>query len=207
VLKLYHCPDARSLRCVWALEELRVPYELTTMPFPPRQSAPEYLHVNPLGTVPYLVDGATTMNESAAILEYIATKYGAGSLSVQPDEPAFGAWLNWLHFGETTLTVPLALALRFSAFEPEERRQPELARGFVGAFRERLRTIETALDGQDYLCANRFTVADISVGYALFLSHRTRLLAELPALLTNYLQRLQARPAFAAARKRQKPES
>lgn len=34
--KLWHCDNARSLRALWALEELEIPYDLEVMPFPPR---------------------------------------------------------------------------------------------------------------------------------------------------------------------------
>jgi len=68
VITLYHCAAARSFRPLWALEELGLSYELKMLPFPPRVFAREYLALNPLGTVPLLVDGDTRMTESAAIL-------------------------------------------------------------------------------------------------------------------------------------------
>ena len=51
-MKLWHCKDARSFRVLWALEELGLPYELELLPFPPRWLKPEYLELNPLGTIP-----------------------------------------------------------------------------------------------------------------------------------------------------------
>ena len=54
MLTLYHCMSARSFRPLWALEELGLSYQLVMLPFPPRVKAPEYLTVNPLGTVPGL---------------------------------------------------------------------------------------------------------------------------------------------------------
>ena len=40
MIHLYHCVDARSFRPLWVLEEMRLPYELTVLPFPPRVLAP-----------------------------------------------------------------------------------------------------------------------------------------------------------------------
>ncbi|MBP9232216.1 MAG: glutathione S-transferase, partial [Phenylobacterium sp.] len=108
-MTLYHCADARSFRALWALEELGLAYELKLLPFPPRVLAPEYLAENPLGTIPLLVDGSTRMTESAAIAQYLATRDGPTPLSVEPGDPAYGAWLNGLHFGEATLTFPQTL--------------------------------------------------------------------------------------------------
>ena len=66
MMKLWHCADARSFRALWALEELQLPYELVLLPFPPRWAEPEYLKINPLGTIPYFEDGPAKMTESAA---------------------------------------------------------------------------------------------------------------------------------------------
>ena len=126
MITLYHCAAARSFRVLWALEELGLPYELKMLSFPPRVFAKEYLGLNPLGTIPFLIDGDTRMTESAAILEYLVVRHGPTPLAVGTGEPEFGAYLNWLHFGEATLTFPQALILRYSRFEPEERRSPQV---------------------------------------------------------------------------------
>lgn len=65
-ITLYHCIDARSLRCLWALEELNIKnYQLITMPFPPRIFCKKFLKINPLGTIPFFVDGDVKMTESS----------------------------------------------------------------------------------------------------------------------------------------------
>lgn len=121
MITLFHCVSARSFRPLWMLEELAVPYQLKMLPFPPRFLAREYLAVNPLGTVPALLDGQLRMTESVAMCQYLATRYGQGTTNVQPDEADFGAYLNWLHFGEATLTFPQALILRYSRFESDRK--------------------------------------------------------------------------------------
>ena len=73
-MKLYHCHGARSLRCVWALEEMGLDYELVTLQVPPRVFDKSYREVNPLGTVPCLIDGDGTMTESAGICEYLGVR-------------------------------------------------------------------------------------------------------------------------------------
>ena len=87
MITLYHCADARSFRPLWALEELGLAYELKMLPFPPRVHDRGYLQVNPLGTIPAFFDGEMRMTESAAICEYLAAKFGAGTLGVSVDEP------------------------------------------------------------------------------------------------------------------------
>ena len=125
MITLYHCASARSFRPLWTLEELGLAYELKMLPFPPRVLAPDYLAVNPLGTIPTLFDGEMRMTESAAICQYLATRYGPSPLAVAPDEKDYGPFLNWLHFGEATLTFPQTLVLRYGQLEAPERRLPQ----------------------------------------------------------------------------------
>ena len=66
-MKLYHCPDARSLRPLWTMEEMGLEYELELMEFPPRFTYPGYLDINPMGTVPTFFDGDLMMTESSGI--------------------------------------------------------------------------------------------------------------------------------------------
>jgi glutathione S-transferase len=204
MITLYHCMNARSFRVLWTLEEMRLPYELKILPFPPRVHAREYLQINPLGTIPLMLDGDTRMTESAAICQYLATRYGPSPLAVKPHEPTYGAFLNFLHFGEATLTFPEAIVLRYSRIEPDERRQPQVVDDYARFFYGRLRMAEATLASSDYLCAGRFTAADISVGYALLLSHYNGLSEKLPGAVRAYWERLRQREGFQRADAAQK---
>jgi glutathione S-transferase len=199
MITLYHCAAARSFRPLWTLEELGLPYDLKMLPFPPRVFAKEYLGINPLGTIPLLLDGDTRMTESAAIAQYLVTRYGPTPLSVNAEEPDYGAFLNWLHFGEATLTFPQTLVLRYTQLEPEERRSPQVATDYAKWFFGRLRGLEAVLAKGDTVCAGRFTAADISVGYALLLAQRIGLSSDFTPGVAAYWQRLQARDGFRRA--------
>lgn len=72
--KLYHCSGARSVRSLWTLEELGIDFELVVMPFPPRYLQEGYRDMNPIGTVPYFVDGDVEMTESSGIVHYLVQK-------------------------------------------------------------------------------------------------------------------------------------
>jgi glutathione S-transferase len=77
--------------------------------------------------VPALFDGALRMTESAAICQFLAARFSPREMDVASVESDFGAYLNYLHFGEATLTFPQTLILRYSRFEQPERRQPQVA--------------------------------------------------------------------------------
>ena len=115
MITLYHCHAARSFRPLWMLEEMGLPYELKMLPFPPRVFAKEYLAINPLGTIPFMIDGETKMTESSGICHYLGTRHGPTPLIVGVDEPAYGAFLNWMYFSDATLTFPQTLVLLATA--------------------------------------------------------------------------------------------
>jgi len=198
MITLYHCLSARSFRPLWMLEELGLPYELKMLPFPPRMLQRDYLQINPLGTIPLLLDGERRLTESAACAQYLAAKHSPRQLNVEVDEPDFAAYLNYLHFGEATLTFPQTLVLRYTWLEPPERRVPQVAGDYAKWFLARLRTLEPLLSKQPYLCS-RFTAADVSVGYALMLAQQVKLDGEFTPAVAAYWQRLQQREAFGRA--------
>jgi glutathione S-transferase len=199
MITLYHCMSARSFRPLWMLEELGTPYELVMLPFPPRALARPYLERNPLGTIPLMIDGETRMTESVAICQYLCAVSAPTPLQVEPSEAEFGAYLNYLHFGEATLTFPQTLVLRYSRFEPEERRQPIVVEDYAKWFHARLRTLEPRLAEREYLCAGRFTAADVSVGYALMLAEHAGLASQFTPAVAAYWERLRQRDAHVRA--------
>lgn len=201
MIELYHCRDARSFRALWALEELGLAYKLHTMPFPPRVRVPEYLEQNPLGTIPLMVDGETRMTESSAIPQYLATRYGPSPLAVSPDEPDYGLWLDWMHRSEATLTFPQTIVLRYTRFEPDERKLPQAADDYTQWFFSRLKHLTRALeDGREWLCAGRFTTADICTAYALLLAIDLKLDYKFSPEIAAYWERASSRPGFLAAK-------
>lgn len=208
MIELYHCNDARSFRALWALEEMRLPYRLHLLPFPPRLLSPGYLELNPLGTIPLMIDDEVRMTESAAIPQYLATSYGPTLLAVGPEEADYGLWLDWLHRGEATLTFPQTIVLRYTRLEPQERRLQQAADDYAQWFLSRLRHVTRALSDREWLCAGRFTMADISVGYALLLARDLGLNDRFSPEIAAYWERLSARPGFLAAKAAQVlPES
>ena len=198
-IKLYHCPGARSVRPLWTLLEMGIPFELETMRFPPRLFREGYLDVNPLGTVPAMTDGGLTMTESSGICQYLVDTYGPTALRVTPDETDYGLYLNWLHRSDATLTFPQTIVLRYTRLEPEARRLKQAADDYTQWFFSRLRGVEAALADREYLCAGRFTIADIAVGFALYLAETLDLRGGFKPKTEAYYQRLSARPAFREA--------
>ncbi len=195
---LYTCARSRGMRATWAAEEAGVDIDLKVLPFPPRYLAPDYLAINPLGTVPMLVDGETQLTESCAIAHYLATRDGFTPLAIAPGERDYAEYCDYTYHADATITFPQTVYMRFVLFEKDKGLQ-EAGHAYAKWFHKRLIKIEQRLEGREFLCAERFTVADICVGYALILAHSVGLDAGVPESLKAYRARLTARPAYQRA--------
>ena len=199
---LHHCTDARSFRCLWTAEETGFDMELKLWPFPPRAFAPEFKQINPLGTIPAWQENDLLMTESAAICQRIAIGTSLEVLSIEPD---YFTYLNWLHRSDATLTFPQTIVLRYTFLEPVERRPAQAVADYTAFFLGRMKVLEAALlaDGRDYLVGDRFTIADICVGYAVMLARSVGITDQIGALTLAWYEKLAQRPAYLAAKKRQ----
>jgi glutathione S-transferase len=204
-LKLWHCKGSRSIRPLWTLEEMGLDYELEVMQSPPRLLHPGYVEINPIGTVPFFADDAggpeqiVQMTESAGISQYLVDRYGPSDLAVGVNETGYGDYLNWIHRSDATLTFPQTLVFRYTILEPEATRLPKVAKDYTQWFYSRLRSVELATADNEFLAANRFTIADIAVGYALNFAEQLGLADGFKPNTKAYYERLKARPAFQKA--------
>jgi glutathione S-transferase len=115
-------------------------------------------------------------------------------------DAGYGEYLNWLFMSDATLTFPQTIVLRYTQLEPEERRLPQAASDYRKWFLARLRMLDAHLLGNNYLCNDTFTIADIAIGYALFLGENLGIADDYQPQTQAYLQQLKQRPAFKRAR-------
>jgi glutathione S-transferase len=199
MVTVYSAPNTRAIRVIWVLEEIGATAEIKSMPYPPRQHAPDYFAVNPTGMVPLLIDGEVRLSESMAICDYLATKHGS-PLVVPANDPERPQFLQWLWYGESTLMTPLS---RLNIVrQVESKGSPGVEALIAGArahVAERLKMLEQRLEGRDFLAAGRLTLADISVSYPLHLVGMLGLDNLLGPRSVAYHERLRARPAHQRA--------
>ena len=195
---LHTCARSRGLRATWAAEEAGVEIDLNILPFPPRYLAPEYLEINPLGTVPMLVHGDARMTESCAIAHYLASKDGPSDLVVAAGEADYAAYCDFTYHADATITFPQTVYMRFAIFE-KEKGFAEAGEAYAKWFHKRLIKLEERLETREFLCADRFTVADICCGYALILAKSVGLDEGVPDSLKAYRARLTEREGYKRA--------
>ena len=196
---VYHSPRSRSVRVLWALEELGLDYEVRPAAiFDPSE---EFVGVNPSITAPTLVDDdGTVVIESGAILQYLAARHGPTPLTVGPEERDFSAYLQFLWLGEAGLAAPLNALIGTKFMAPEDQQKNFTTGIVVSGFLKRMKLVEARLaDGREYLAADRFTLADISVGWTLALPDFLGFGHKVADSAKAYRAKLIERPAFQRA--------
>ena len=152
--------------------------------------------MRPSGSV---APGSTTdMTESSAICQYLVDRYEQYDFGLRPDHPEYGAYLNWLHHADATLTFPQTISMRYYYLEPTPEKQA-VADDYAKWFIARLRRLDAHLEDHEYLVDDRFTVADIAICYALIFARTLKLDDRIKPQTLAYLDRMIARPAFQSA--------
>ncbi|KYF49045.1 glutathione S-transferase, partial [Sorangium cellulosum] len=156
---------ARGLRVMWQCEEMGLPYRVEVVSFPPSEA---YLALNPLGTVPFLEDeGGAAINESIAMMLYLAQKYGPTPLLPGKDDPALARVLQMTVFGEATIGAGLNTLLEAHFGAPEAEKRGFSVRSQQARVERAVRLVAELLGEGPYLAGDHLTLADISVSTAL----------------------------------------
>lgn len=193
--------EGRGFRVVWLLEEMGLPYRLREVDLlKGAESDPEFMAINCGGFIPALQDGDDVIVESVAILQYLLGRYGPSSLSVEPTDSGYGAWLQFLHLGEAGLMTPAFFGWAGGGFGPQGARDDWTGQLGLEIFQSRRRLVARQLERGPYMAGEAFTAADISVAYALLWARRQGV-AGLTPPEQAYIDRVTARDGFRGAMK------
>lgn len=189
---------SRSLRVVWLLEEMGLPYALRHVDMLAPGKDPAWLAVNPGDFLPAIQDGEAVMVESIAILEYLMGRYGPTPLQPAPSDPDFAAYQQFLHLGEAGLGTLIMVPLVAGFLAPEAERDNWSARWARGCVDRRRVLIQAQLAQAPYMAGEGFTAADISVTFGLQLGARHGIFP-LTDAEQAYVARTTARDAYQRA--------
>jgi glutathione S-transferase len=190
MLKIYHTPGSRSVRPIWLCFELDIPAQIKRVDASYRGTS-EWRAISPTGKVPAIEDGDITICESGAILDYLLARYGEGRLQPAIGSPQWAEYRQWFWFAEATLIRPVGL---YRLLRARKDTIDDLVDEAESKFREGLNAVASALNDSDYLLGDRFSAADIMMGYSIAITEQL-LGTDYPALV-DYLGRLKERDAF-----------
>jgi glutathione S-transferase len=199
-VKLYYASPSRAIRPRWLLEEIGAPYELVRLNLTAQEhKTPEYLAINPNGTVPALVDEGLKLFESSAICQYLADKFPQKALAPSVGTPERGLYYQWMHYAMTSLDVPIITIFHHSTLLPDNERIPGLVEKCTAELSAALRVVEMTLSRNDYIVGAAFSAADVIMGSCLIWAAAARLLPAKHTASQGYVERLSARCAFQRA--------
>jgi len=215
MITVHHLNNSRSQRVLWLLEELGLEYEVMRYERDAKTmlAPPELKKVHPLGKSPVIEDGANTIAESGAIVEYLATRYGGGRLVPAEGTPERLRFTYWMHYAEGSAMPPLLLKLVFNRIEtaPMPFFVRPIARAIAGRakagfiepnIRAHLDFMEAELSGSQWFAGPAFSAADVQMSFPLeAAAARGGLDGSRPGL-TSFLERIHDRPAYARALER-----
>jgi glutathione S-transferase len=198
-LIIYGSPDSRTMRTLWAAEELGLIYEHRPLSWDdPHLKSPKFLALNPAGTIQTIVDDGQSVAESLAINLYLAKTYGSqGPCPLYPQTPGgeADAW-KWTLWAQAHLEPWVQRDTRLAAFSLalELVAEPIVERS--------LSLLDRVLAPQAWLAGDYFGVADLNVAAVLSPSRSARLKLDGFSHLKRWLDNCYGRPAARAVRRR-----
>ncbi len=199
MIRLHHVPQSRSMRTLWLLNELGVPYEVQVRPFDKSLRSVDYLAKNPAGRVPALEIDGECWWETGAITELLCERFPEAGMGRAPGHPDRAEWLIWVHFSETISQHAAALTQQHVALYDDSMRSPVVMKLEAKRLEKCYGAIEARLDGRDYLLDSGFSAADVSVGQAVYMARHFARLDAFPRLSAWYA-RITERPGFVLSR-------
>jgi glutathione S-transferase len=197
MIEVHHLQESRSRRITWMLEELGQPYEVIIYERNPanRLAPPELAQIHPLGKAPVIRDNGEVIFESGAIIEYLARRYGNGSLSPAIDSPDYNRYMQFLHYAEGSAMLPLMLKLYIgrlgAAGEPMH---PRIASEIANHFG----FLNQELNQRDFFVGDSLTGADIQLSFPIQFAVKGAGREAFPNL-TRFVDMIEARPAYQRA--------
>ncbi len=202
MITLHHCPQTRSMRTLWLLHELGIPFEVRSYPFDKTLRGSDFLSRSPAGRVPALEIDGERMFESGAITEYLCERFSPNRLGRAPGGPERMTWLVWVHFAETLSQHTAALTQQHVALYQDHMRSPIVMKLEAARLTKCYAAIEAQLSTPDenhsYLLSSGFSAADVSVGQAVYMARHFARTDDFPALSEWYL-RVSERSGFQAS--------
>jgi glutathione S-transferase len=188
-MKLYvntMSPNVRRVRLTAAVLDLKLDEEAVDFT-KGEHKRPAFLAINPNGAVPVLVDGDLALNESRAIMQYLASKQPESGL-LPRDERARADVTRWQfwdssHFSPQVGTFAFQRVLKpmFGLGDPDEVKLAEA----LTAFRRFGAVLNAHLDGKQYVVGGALTLADLTLASSLMYAKQADVpVAEFPNVAT-----------------------
>ena len=169
MIRLHHLNQSRSLRTLWLLEELGVPYEVVSHQRDAKTHlAPESLKaVHPLGKSPVIEMDGQIYAESGAITELLIERFAPERLRPATDSSDYGSYLQWIDFAESSLMLPLMLELFTKKAGIDDN---DFLNGYIDTEKTRLfEYLDASVEGKSFIVGDKLSGADFMLSFDLII--------------------------------------
>ncbi|WP_298807506.1 glutathione S-transferase family protein [uncultured Psychrobacter sp.] len=169
MIRLHHLNQSRSLRTLWLLEELGVPYEVISHQRDAKTHlAPDSLKaVHPLGKSPVIEMDGQIYAESGAITELLIERFAPERLRPATDSSDYGYYLQWIDFAESSLMLPLMLELFTKKAGIDDN---EFLSGYIDTEKTRLfEYLDASVKGKSFIVGDKLSGADFMLSFDLII--------------------------------------
>ncbi len=162
------------MRVLWLLEEIGVPYEIVSHQRDAKTfMAPESLKlVHPLGKSPVIEFDGQLLAESGAITELLIERFASKRLRPAPDSKEYGEYLQWIHFAESSLMVPMLLEVFTRGSIKSD--DVWLNRYIASEKHKLLSYLDKVVENKSFIVANKLSGADFMLSFDLILMARNK---------------------------------
>lgn len=164
------------MRILWLLEELGVPYEIVSHQRDAKTfMAPDSLKaVHPLGKSPMIELDGQLIAESGAITEILIERFAPERLRPAIDSKDYNEYLQWIHFAESSLMVPVLLEI----FTKNSIKNDDtfLSRYIDREQHKLLSYLNEVVENKSYIVANKLSGADFMLCFDLILMAQSKVL-------------------------------
>ena len=197
MILVHHLENSRSQRVLWLLEELGLPYEVKRYSRDAKTmlAPPELKRVHPLGKSPVIEHEGRVLAETGAIVEYLVDQ-AEGKLGPPGNREAVLRYRHFLHYAEGSMMPPLLALLVVNRLGLLGRPARAPLMKMMGGH---LDWLESELAERPWFAGEEFTAADVMMSFPLEASRARAGLGEERPNLIDWLERIHARPAYAAA--------
>ena len=190
----------RTLRAHWSLHELSLIYECHPIGSRSGENeTPEYTRLNPSQKIPTLQDGDLVISESAAIVNYLTTRYGTKANMQPPMEFGERARYDmWCFYCMMELDADtLYIIRRHDDLRAVYGEAPNAIQAAKDILAKQIDATVDRLGAGQYAMGQRFTGADILLTTCLTGALRRNI--KLPSVLIDYVAMTTKRAAYQRA--------
>ena len=198
MIRLHHLNQSRSLRTLWLLEELGVPYEVVSHQRDAKTHlAPESLKaVHPLGKSPVIEMDGQIYAESGAITELLIERFAPERLRPATDSSDYGYYLQWIDFAESSLMLPLMLELFTKKAGIDDN---EFLNSYIDTEKTRLfEYLDASVKGKSFIVGDKLSGADFMLSFDLIILAKRQKLDAYPHI-RQYAEQLASLDSYQRA--------